>query len=349
MGARSNDRLDLHGLSALQPQPPSGRTGLLYSHDAPSLTPNCAPARGMPSLQKSQPQLVHKPNDRLSKSVWSDSMAHMMDEPWPAHSVPLFIFSDEDRPRPGYHEEVRFILRDDKYVNFALRLKCGKGDRYMGGSVGLVYCNDGLEVRPGTQGQLVTITEIIVQADNTAMVCAVGDLDFVTKRTWMPRGLQGLQIAIVEVVNAAPHLTPIPRTCIDQPGMRCFAQMLESVPTLAQMLAGTGPFTVFVPTNQHLALFSTGEDGLPLQPDTSSLLACHACSGRVLAESMYSGRQLRALDGTMLVVTFARWPRSNPCVNDIPIEHMDIMCSNGVIHCIGGVLSASPAAGRPVH
>ena len=55
------------------------------------------------------------------------------------------------------------------------------------------------EVQPGDQGQLATILDLVVQPDNSVIVTAIGDLDCTVVRTWMPRGLRGLQLAFVDV------------------------------------------------------------------------------------------------------------------------------------------------------
>merc|ERR1719210_2794143 len=105
--------------------------------------------------------------------------------------------------------------------------------------------------------------------------------------------------------------------------------MLTAVPQLATELGGNGPFTVFVPTNEAFMNLGLSEDELLERPDLESLLRCHIVPGKVTCEAMYSGRTLQALDGSILQMTFARWPRGLPSVNEVPFEQRMSKCSTG--------------------
>jgi len=329
------------------PLPPSGRTGLLHSSSAPTLIPYAHLAQNVPSLGGGRPRKVKPSPDPCPKAVWTDSCSHLGDETWPAHAVPLFVFSGRDRPRPGYREEITFTLRDEKYVVFALRLRCGGGDRYMGGSVGLVHDPDKGEVLPGSEAQLATITDIVVKEDNTIVVKAVGDLPCRVLQSWLPRGLRGLQLAFVEVDKVRMDPGPVPVKCSNEPDLRLFAQLLQNSPRLLERLMGPGPFTVFAPQNCAFASLDMPEEELLAHPNLEALLLCHICTGLLPWEAMYNGRTIQAIDGTLLNLTFAQWPRGKPSVNKVPVEHMDVGCINGVIHCVTGLLSPAPAPGRP--
>jgi uncharacterized surface protein with fasciclin (FAS1) repeats len=257
----------------------------------------------------------------------------------------LFVFTGRrDRPRPAFREEFKFHLREDKYISYAIRLRCGGGDRYGGGTIGLVYSTDRREIAPGEEGQLATVLDLEVQKDNSVLVTCVGDLPFQVMRAWLPRGLRGLQMALVDVHKVAPRLQPILQTCAMEPDMQRFAEVLKGLPGIAQMLASPGPFTVFVPMTRS---FDLSPEEMLANPRLEGVVRCHICADHTPLEAMYSGRPLHAIDGTLLIVTFSQWPRGGPRVNDIPIEHMDIQCSNGVIHLIDGVLTPVPARGRP--
>lgn len=330
----------------LPPAPPStGRFGRLHAGEGPELQPRASVAQNVPVLKHAPGRHLPGPPEQLPKAVWSDSVAHLVDEPWPAHAVPLFVFSGQDRPRPAYREEIRFTLRDERYINFGLRLRCGSGDRYMGGSIGLVHCPSRAEAEPGAAGQLATITDLVVQPDNSIIVSAVGDLGFRILRVWMPRGLRGFQLAFVEVEPDVPRLDSVLEMLISEPEFTSFAQLLRSAPGLVQELAG-GVFTVFAPVNAAFAPLGLSESAdVWAERGTDrieALLRCHICSGRVLFEALYSGRMLKAIDGTILTVNFAHWPRGSPSVNGVPILHLDMICQSGVVHGIGGLLSPYP-------
>jgi len=331
------------------PEPPSARTGMMFSHSSPSLQPYTGAAEQVPVLKNVHMRRQAGPPEGIPKAVWSDGCAHLgQEDPWPNHSIPLWVFSGQDRPRPAYREEVRFTLRDETYINFAVRLRCGQGDHYNGGSVGIVHSPDRTEASAGSEGQLIMITDVIVQPNNTCVVTCIGDVNFRVKKAWMPRGLRGLQLAHVETEQLSGGLDKIVQTCATEPNMTVFARMLQAVPDVADSLQG-GPFTVFVPTNEALANLGIHEDDLLQHPDLESLVRCHIVKGKITCEAMYSGRTLQAVDGTILQMTFARWPRGLPSVNEVPVEHLDVLCSNGVIHSVMGMLHPHPAHSRRRH
>lgn len=316
----------------------------------PKLEPHSGPALGVTTIQKAHDiKRVHSAMGTASgKCVWTDSVQHLED--WPSHAIPLFVFSSYERPHPAYREEVKFTIKEEKYVNFGLRMRCGGGDRHNGGVIGLLTCPHRTEAEPGAEGQLVTVTDITVMPDNSVVVSAIGDLGFRVRRAWMPRGLRGLQCAVVDVEPAAPSLAPIFHNCSEDPTLQRFAHLVQlAAPALRDMLADpTQSFTAFVPTNEALAASLGGysDEALAGRPEVEAMLGCHIVAGRICLESLYSGRGMMALDGTPLVSNFRRWPKGEPIVNDIPMEQLDIMCANGVIHSIAGVLKPAPAARR---
>ncbi|CAE8709940.1 unnamed protein product [Polarella glacialis] len=112
-------------------QPPvpvsAGRSGRLSAsgmsmNEVPMLEPYTELAENIPTLRKAQPRRTAGPPEGIPKAIWSDSVAHLGDEPWPAHAVPLFVFSGKDRPRPAYREEITFTLREDRYLLDLLQL-----------------------------------------------------------------------------------------------------------------------------------------------------------------------------------------------------------------------------------
>mmetsp|Transcript_20799 Transcript_20799/g.44355 ORF Transcript_20799/g.44355 Transcript_20799/m.44355 type:complete len:402 (-) Transcript_20799:51-1256(-) len=331
-----------------QPAPPSvTRTGRLYAEDKQhTITPSIwGPADNVPAVKNLHMRRMPARAEPHPKLVWSDSMSQLDGDPWPAHAIPLFVLTGDDAlpPMPCYKEEVQFTLHDDKYVNFAMRMRCGGNDRFMGGCVGLIHSRHLQEAAPGTEGQLITITDLTMVPNGTVEVTAVGDMPFRVTKSWLPRALRGLQLAFVEVLPIAVTRHDIFDTIAMDPELARFAQLLsDAAPQLAQALKEeAGPFTVFVPTGGAL----TAAEQMPRE-DLETLLLCHVCRGNVPFQAMYSGRALTAVDSTPLLMTFGRWPRHHPKVNDVPIMHMDITCSNGIVHTIAGLLCPSPAQGR---
>jgi hypothetical protein len=301
------------------------------------------------SLQKVGLQNRRPPPDEVPQKVWTDSLLHLSkDQEWPAHAVPLFVFSGQDRPRPAYREQIKIVLTDDMYKTFILKFRCGIGDRYDGGSIGLVHSPNRREAHPGFDGQLVMVTNIMVNPDTSVTITCIGDLDFRVINAWMPRGLMGLQLGTVEVVRIDLELEPILETCRVTQGVSLFGRLVSRLPGLAELLSSPNQFTVFAPTDEALISLVVGaddpEEALLSHPALEGVLRCHVCQGRVARAGLYNDRNFRSIDGTMLNVTFGVWPRAEPAVNGVPIVKMDVPCKNGVVHNIDGVLQPKPQA-----
>jgi len=112
---------------------------------------------------------------------------------------------------------------------------------------------------------------------------------------------------------------------------------------LAPALSGTGPFTVFAPTN---AAFASAPTGLT-RSQLTSVLTYHVLPARVLSDDIPFGTPVPTLDTTTLggatvpaqTITINR----NLTITDttaIPANILatDVRASNGVIHVIGKVL-----------
>eukprot|EP00931_Biecheleriopsis_adriatica_P056800 TRINITY_DN33683_c0_g2_i1.p1 TRINITY_DN33683_c0_g2~~TRINITY_DN33683_c0_g2_i1.p1 ORF type:complete len:584 (-),score=68.91 TRINITY_DN33683_c0_g2_i1:8-1723(-) len=340
-GERSEGDPESMPLSARMP-------GQLLSEKVAMLKPYIHTAQDMPSVQKGHPTRTVAVGDGHLKKVWTDGVVHLPgDEDWPLHAIPLFLFAGADRPRPGFREEFRFVLRNDRYVRFGLRLRNGMGDRVMGGTIGIVHSPERPAAIPGDEGQLVTVLHMEVEPDGSITVVAVGDLEFKVASAWMPRGLGGCQLAFVDIQRQfARALMPILRTCSEEPMLGLFAELLQRTgpEEFVKALYGDGPFTVFVPRDDALHAFLGGGtvDDMLQVPHLPAILACHVVQGKVEFKAFYSGRALRAPDGTVLILSFTQWPRGGPRVNNVPCERTDVPCSNGLIHTIVGVLTPAP-------
>jgi uncharacterized surface protein with fasciclin (FAS1) repeats len=105
---------------------------------------------------------------------------------------------------------------------------------------------------------------------------------------------------------------------------------------LVAALKGTGPFTVFAPTDEAFNKLAKGTlDGL--LKDKSKLaevLKFHVLEGKVLAADVKSG-DVKTLSGKMMKVV------SNDkgvFVNNTKVTKTDITASNGVIHVVDSVM-----------
>ena len=105
---------------------------------------------------------------------------------------------------------------------------------------------------------------------------------------------------------------------------------------LVSTLEGTGPFTVFAPTNAAFAALPEGTlDGLLDDiPSLTAVLTYRVVPGYLLASDVLATTSLTTVQGQTLTIT----TEGGPKVNGANIIQTDIECTNGVIHAIDAVL-----------
>ena len=107
---------------------------------------------------------------------------------------------------------------------------------------------------------------------------------------------------------------------------------------LVSTLEGTGPFTVFAPTNQAFADIQPTVDKL-LEPankaELKKVLTYHVVPGTYTSADLKNGQKLKTVEGQDLTVSVKG---GTVKVNDATVEKADIETSNGVVHIIDGVL-----------
>ena len=115
---------------------------------------------------------------------------------------------------------------------------------------------------------------------------------------------------------------------------------------LVTILQGTGPFTVFAPTDQafadagiDLTTFDTDEENATLV----DILTYHVVSGKVMSTDLTDGMEASALNQDTLTFSVST---SEVKVNDAVVTLADVESSNGVIHVIDQVLMP-PADATP--
>ncbi len=131
-------------------------------------------------------------------------------------------------------------------------------------------------------------------------------------------------------------------------GLPQFSILVEAVvaANLATTLSGTGPFTVFAPTDTAFAnlLAELGVTKAALLADTALLtkvLTYHVVSGRVLKAEVPLNTAIKTVQGDTLTVG------SNLAITDqrgrtSNITGTDVLTSNGVIHVIDKVILPKP-------
>lgn len=109
---------------------------------------------------------------------------------------------------------------------------------------------------------------------------------------------------------------------------------------LIEALKGTGPFTVFAPTDEAFAKLPAGTVESLLRPENKeklkSILLYHVVSGKVPASEVLklNGRSVKTLQGSSITVRTSHGVK----VNDAKVTTTDVNASNGVIHVIDTVL-----------
>jgi transforming growth factor-beta-induced protein len=107
---------------------------------------------------------------------------------------------------------------------------------------------------------------------------------------------------------------------------------------LAETLQGTGPYTVFAPTDAAFAAIQKDVDNL-LKPENkaklSKILTYHVVSGKVMAADLKDGQMVTTVEGSKLKVTIKD---GKVMINNANVISADIPASNGVIHVIDKVV-----------
>ena len=107
---------------------------------------------------------------------------------------------------------------------------------------------------------------------------------------------------------------------------------------LVETLKGTGPFTVFAPTDAAFAALPVGTLDDLLKPENKAKLAAiltyHVVSGKVMSSDLSDGMAAATVNGETVTIH----TEGGVKVNDATVATADIDTDNGVIHAIDAVL-----------
>merc|ERR1712032_251229 len=106
---------------------------------------------------------------------------------------------------------------------------------------------------------------------------------------------------------------------------------------LVDALSGSGPFTVFAPTDEAFAALPSGvlNDLLDDTEALSEILLYHVVSGKVKANNIPNRLEAATLNGEDILLQNRG---GSVTVNGIEVTMADVSASNGVIHVIDQVL-----------
>lgn len=106
---------------------------------------------------------------------------------------------------------------------------------------------------------------------------------------------------------------------------------------LVETLSGTGPFTVFAPTDEAFAALPAGVLDALLLPENKAtlvkILTYHVVSGMVMAADVTDSDVATVEGQTIKLATMG-----GVTVNGAKVVAADVMASNGVIHAIDAVI-----------
>lgn len=106
---------------------------------------------------------------------------------------------------------------------------------------------------------------------------------------------------------------------------------------LAETLAGEGPYTVFVPTNEAFEKLPAGLVDSLLEPENKDaltrILTYHVLAGKVTSDQVSAG-DVETVEGSKVAISTDGGVK----VGDAMVVTPDVAASNGVIHVIDTVL-----------
>lgn len=175
-----------------------------------------------------------------------------------------------------------------------------------------------VEVTINADGVFINDAQVIV-ADITATNGVVHVIDAVI----LPPAPQPTTTVVDVIVNSDVHNT---------------LEAAVVAAGLVETLSGTGPFTVFAPTDNAFAALPAGTVETLLADPTGTLtqiLLYHVVGAQALSTDLTNGQTVATLQGQTVTVTINT---DGVFINDAQVTVADIVTDNGVIHVIDAVL-----------
>jgi len=122
-------------------------------------------------------------------------------------------------------------------------------------------------------------------------------------------------------------------------GNKDFSTLVAAVKAagLVETLKGSGPFTVFAPTNEAFAKLPAGTVESLLKPENKgklvSILTYHVIPGKVMAADVKAG-EVKTVQGSMAKISVD----GGVMIDGAKVMAVDVTASNGVIHVIDAVI-----------
>lgn len=141
-------------------------------------------------------------------------------------------------------------------------------------------------------------------------------------------------------LNAQGMATPKAKDIIETAAAAgSFKTLLAAVEAagLTETLKGTGPFTVFAPTDEAFAKLPAGPvEALLKDPKKlAAILTYHVVSGKVMASQVVGLKSAKTVNGQEVSIKVAN---GKVMIDNAKVVSTDIATSNGVIHVIDAVI-----------
>lgn len=134
-------------------------------------------------------------------------------------------------------------------------------------------------------------------------------------------------------------MTDIIDTTIQAGSLNTLVTAIETA-SLVNILKGTGPFTLFAPTDDAFGKLPKGvvDELLKDIPKLKKILAYHVLTGKVMAAAITKMKTIKTVEGSKIKINVPI-DIKNIKVNDSIVTTFDIAADNGVIHIIDTILT----------
>jgi uncharacterized surface protein with fasciclin (FAS1) repeats len=153
----------------------------------------------------------------------------------------------------------------------------------------------------------------------------------------------GILSAIVMTVAVSGSIVraeagDVVETAVAAGSFKTLAKALDAA-GLVTTLKGSGPFTVFAPTDSAFAKLPAGTLETLLKPENQEklrrILTYHVVSGKVMAADVVKLQSAKAVSGDTIMV---KVQNGVVHVDNATVTKADVTASNGVIHVIDSVI-----------
>ena len=146
-------------------------------------------------------------------------------------------------------------------------------------------------------------------------------------------------LAAVALVGNSAYAADAPKDIVDTAvaagSFKTLAKALTAA-GLIDTLKGTGPFTVFAPTDEAFAKLPAGTLDALLKDKAklTAVLTYHVVAGKVMAADVVKLKSAKTVQGGSVTIDTTKGVK----VDAANVVKTDIACSNGVIHVIDTVI-----------